>query len=195
MTIAVPIAQYKYVGKAARTFMIGEENGGDVFLTPDGITELNHQQLTALTKEVGWKTLIETYMVQEVDMGAISAQEISTVSNDAAQAMIAMCEKPSILKEYARYAHTNYVRRLIIQRADEIVGELEGIKDLFPVNEKAVDPKESAEITKSKIDLSTAADKDFLMELITDRRITVKTAAIEKLKELGLWEEPQEKVA
>ncbi len=194
MSTIIPIAQYKYIGKAARTFMIGEENGGDVFLVPDGVIELNHKQLSALAKEVGWKGLVETYMVQEVDMGAISVQEISTVSNDAAQAMIAMCEKPSILREYARYAHTNYVRRLIIQRADEIVGELEGIKDLFPSKEKLVDPKESAEITKSKIDLSTAADKDFLMELITDRRITVKSAAIDKLKQLGLWEETDEKV-
>ena len=182
------IASFKYTGKAERIFMLDPKDGGEIALTPEGIIEVSSKQLAILAKQPGWKQLINSHVLQEIDMGAMSANQISTVPEDTAEAMIAMCDRPSNLQEYARHASTNHAQKLIVRRSEELIKELNKVRSLFPKTKDKSDSIETADELKTMIDGCTVKDKDFLMSLLSDRRVSVKSAAVTKLKELGLYE-------
>lgn len=184
------VARYRYVGKAQRTFCHDKKDGGDIIFLPDKITDITAKQMIMLSKSAGWRQMLQSFEVQEIDIGAVKAQRLAYMSLEAAQAAIASCHNPKTLVDYARYAYSDGLKKAILERVEEMTRELESIRGVFPVPQVAdsVEENAKAEDLKTAINQATEADYDWLVDLSTnDGRITVKSVAIAKLRELGLW--------
>lgn len=191
------VAHYRYTGKAERVFQIPKDEGKDVFLNPGETTGVTDRQLKVLSKLPTWKQLLDSFVLQPVESD-LEAEGISTVPIEAAEVAIAYCNTPYNLQQYARNAHTEEVKKLIVKRAEELTNELKDIQSLFPPEtekrERRQRKQEPEEVTTQEPDqirakIAKSKNEKFLRELLTDKRASVSEAAIARLKELNLWTE------